>query len=93
MAMHDITIRDARAADTLELERLAQLDSARVPAGDVLVAEVSGKIVAAASDRGVIADPFRLTSDVVDLLQLRSKALRSPRGSARRPVRARLRLA
>jgi hypothetical protein len=91
--MHDITIRDARATDATALERLAALDSARTPTGDVLVAEVSGNIVAAASDRGVIADPFRLTGDVVALLELRSKALRAPRSSARRPVRARLRLA
>jgi hypothetical protein len=89
----DITIRSARDADAHALYRLAVLDSARVPAGDLLVAEVSGEIVAAASDHGVIADPFRPTADVVQLLQLRSRAVHAPRTAARRPVRARLRLA
>jgi hypothetical protein len=91
--MSDITIRSARATDANALYRLASLDSARVPAGDVLVAEVGGEIVAASSDRGVIADPFRLTDDVVALLNVRAEAVRAPRVASRRPVRARLRLA
>jgi hypothetical protein len=93
MDMHDITIRSANDADAGDLRRLAALDSARIPAGDLLVAEVGGDLVAAASDHGVIADPFRPTADVVELLQLRAAALRAPRTAARRPVRARLRLA
>ena len=91
-AMTDITIRSARDADAGALARLAALDSSRVPAGEVLVAEISGELVAAASEAGVIADPFRPTADVVDLLRLRA-AGRAPRRSSRRPVLARLRLA
>jgi hypothetical protein len=93
MTMLDITIRSARDADAVALHRLAVLDSSHVPAGALLVAEVGGDLVAAASDHGVIADPFRPTADVVDLLRLRAAALRAPRTAARRPVRARLRLA
>lgn len=91
--MSDITIRSARHADAAALHRLAALDSAKVPAGDLLVAEVGGDLVAAASEHGVIADPFRPTADVVELLELRARALHAPRIPARRPVRARLRLA
>ena len=91
--MSDITIRSAREADARALYRLAALDSAKVPTGDLLVAEVEGELVAAASDHAVIADPFRPTADVVELLKLRSAALHAPRTVARRPVRARLRLA
>jgi hypothetical protein len=40
----------------------------------------------------VIADPFRPTADVVDLLRLRA-AVRAPRRASRRPALARLRLA
>ncbi len=90
--MTDITIRSARDADAGARARLAALDSSHVPSGDLLVAEVSGELVAAASDAGVIADPFRPTADVVDLLRLRA-AVRAPRHAARRPVLARLRLA
>ncbi|MEA2295380.1 MAG: hypothetical protein QOE86_3019 [Solirubrobacteraceae bacterium] len=91
--MPEITIRSARDADADALVRLAALDSSRVPGGDLLVAEVDGELVAAASDAGVIADPFRPTADVVQLLRLRGTVVRAPRGTARRPVRARLRLA
>jgi hypothetical protein len=91
----DITIRGARDADAGALRRLAALDSRRVPAGDLLVAEVGGELVAAASTTGVIADPFHLTADVVDLLEVRLDALRAPRraAAARRPVRALLHIA
>jgi hypothetical protein len=93
MTMPEITIRSARDADADALVRLAALDSSRVPGGDLLVAEVDGELVAAVSDAGVIADPFRPTADVVQLLRLRGTVVRAPRGTARRPVRARLRLA
>jgi len=91
--MSEITIRSARDADAVALYRLAALDSSSVPSGDLLVAEVGGELVAAASDHGVIADPFRPTADVVDLLRLRNAALHVPHAARRRAVRARLRLA
>ena len=91
--MSDITIRTAREADAAALHRLAALDSSHVPAGDLFVAEVGGALVAAASTSAVIADPFRPTADIVELLRLRADLREAPRGAAHRPVRARLRLA
>jgi hypothetical protein len=74
MKMSDITIRTSRSADAPELRRIAALDSQRVPAGDLLVAEVCGEIVAAYAPKtaNAIADPFRRTADVVELLRLRA---------------------
>jgi hypothetical protein len=70
-----ISIRPAVPADRPALERLAILDSAHLPAGDLLVAEVDGELVAALNrDSGfAIADPFRPTADVVELLRLRTR--------------------
>ena len=81
--MSDITIRPARHTDSSDLARLAELDSRRIPAGDLLLAEVCGRPVAAfapVSDE-VIADPFRRTADVVELLRVH--------GARRRPRRRR----
>ena len=77
-----VLIRAARGSDGAGLERLAQLDSASVPAGGLLVAEADGRLVAAiASSSGeAIADPFLPTADVVALLQLRAAGASAPRG-------------
>jgi hypothetical protein len=58
---HTFVIREAQAADDAALRRLAALDSSRVPAGRILVADVDGELVAAVSLAGgpAIADPFR----------------------------------
>jgi hypothetical protein len=74
-----VVIRAARGSDGSALRRLAELDSKRVPAGELLVAEADGSLVAAhAPGTGaVIADPFRHTADVVELLQLRGSLLRA----------------
>lgn len=88
-----ITIRAAYADDESSLRRLAILDSAPVPAGPLLVAEVEGELRAAlAIDGGaVIADPFHPTAGLVDLLR-RHSALRTARRRGRvfslRPYRA-----
>ncbi len=84
-----VLIRAARGSDGAALERLAQLDSADVPAGSLLVAESDGRLVAAiASSTGeAIADPFLPTADVVALLELRaagSRSSQSRRGRAGR---------
>jgi hypothetical protein len=80
-AAPSVLIRAARGSDGAELERLAQLDSAAVPAGSLLVAESDGRLVAAiASSSGeAIADPFLPTADVVALLELRAAGARAPR--------------
>jgi len=74
-----VVIRAARGSDGDSLRRLAALDSARVPAGDVLVAEAEGAVVAAHSPAtgATIADPFRRTAEVVQLLELRGAMLRA----------------
>jgi hypothetical protein len=84
-----VLIRAARGSDGAALERLAELDSARVPTGSLLVAEADGRLVAAiASSTGeAIADPFLPTADVLALLEIRAGGASSPRGrrtSARR---------
>ena len=50
-----------------------------VPAGELLVAETGDEVVAALSvDTGArVADPFRRTADVVDLLAYRARRLRT----------------
>jgi hypothetical protein len=74
MTENTLTIRPADLADLAGLDRLAALDSARPPTGDVLVAEVGGELWAAVEvDTGAaIADPFRPSGDLVDLLRLRA---------------------
>jgi hypothetical protein len=91
--MSAITIRAAHHADRPAIARLAALDSRRVPDGELLVAEVAGELVAAHSAAGTIADPFRPTADVVELLRVRAAADAAPARPARRLARQRLRLA
>ena len=80
-----VLIRAARGSDGPALEALAALDSATVPAGALLVAEADGVLVAAlsASTGSRIADPFRPTRDVIELLELRARGDRS-HGARRR---------
>jgi hypothetical protein len=81
--MENITIRAATAADQLAVRRLAVLDSAFPPTGEVLLAEAGEELWAAVSvDTGhAVADPFRPSGDLVELLRVRAAGLRgeSPR--------------
>lgn len=72
-----LTVRRAGAEDAAQLLRLAALDSADVPTGDVLLAERSGQALAALSlaDGHAVADPFEHTAAMVDLLRLRAAQL------------------
>jgi hypothetical protein len=84
-----VLMRLAAADDSARIRTLAMLDDQRLPAGPFLVAEANGEIVAARSlsTGTAVADPFRLTSDIVAMLQLRAGQLGtvvSERG-ARRP--------
>jgi hypothetical protein len=90
-----VLIRAARGSDGSALERRAQLDSAEVPAGALLVAESDGRLVAAiASSTGeAIADPFLPTADVIALLELRAAGASAPRARRRLSERFGLRLA
>lgn len=87
----DIVIRRADASDARALSRLAALDSAAPPlAGpDVLIAEVSGRIVAAVHDGQAIADPFQPTAGLVELLHVRAQQVVASHASPRSPRRRR----
>ena len=76
--LNAFTMREARADDHHRLERLAALDSSRMPSGRVLLGELSGELVAAVPLGGgpAIADPFKSTSAFVSLLGLRAAQLR-----------------
>jgi hypothetical protein len=79
-ATHDtpILIRPSNDDDTTALLRLAQLDGARLPDGELLVAEVDGELRAALriADSAYVADPFFASKELVGLLDVRAKRLR-----------------
>jgi hypothetical protein len=66
-----VTLRLAGEDDEAAVARLAQLDSRPVPAPPLLVAERGGRIDAAVSLSGgdAVADPFRRTAELVELLR------------------------
>ena len=70
----NLTIRHATTADEFAVRRLAVLDSSSPPTGDVLLAEMDNELWAALSlDSGAaIADPFRPSGDLVELLRFRA---------------------
>lgn len=90
----DVTIRPAAAADAAAVHRIAALDSRPVPAGELVVAEVDGEVLAALPIGGgeAIADPFRPTAALLPLLELRALQLRDvvapAPARAAHPVRA-----
>jgi hypothetical protein len=75
-----LTIRRANVGDAAALERLAALDSSRVPTGELLVAEIDGALVAAISidTSAVIADPFVHTAAIVDSLRAQARGRDRP---------------
>jgi hypothetical protein len=78
-----VNVRLMRPEDRPALVRLAALDSAAAGFGAYLVAEVEGELWAAVplAGGGVLADPFRPTADLVELLQVRAGQMRwSERG-------------
>jgi hypothetical protein len=68
-----LTIRMAAPEDARALRRLAELDSAAPLTGRILLAELDGALVAAASltDGAVIADPFTPSAYAVRMLTVR----------------------
>ena len=68
-----IVIRQAREADTGNLDRLAALDSAKLSKGPFLIAEVDGQARAAVAinDGSAVADPFFPSAQLVDLMRVR----------------------
>ena len=87
-----IVIRRATEDDALALRRLAQLDGARLPEGNLLVAESDGEIRAALriEDSAYVADPFFPSRPLVGILDTRAKAIR--RTTSSRLDRARTRV-
>ena len=76
-----ITIRSSTDADAAAIRDLALLDGGRAPQGEALLAYVDGQLRVAVgrSDGAVVADPFHLTADVVELVRARAR-LERPRG-------------
>jgi hypothetical protein len=87
--MTPIALRVASSGDDDALRRLAELDSRPLPPGPHLVAARAGRVDAALSlsTGAVVADPFRPTAELTELL--RFAALRRGRRRAGRGVRAR----
>lgn len=96
--MSEISLRLATASDQAQLERLATLDGRRLPPAPLLTAHCDGELAAAVSlvTREVVADPFRRTLEIQQLLVCHaagaridaaaSMALVAPRRSDRRPT-------
>jgi hypothetical protein len=86
-----IVIRNARPADEQAIAVLGVLDGGRrLPTGQVMVAEVGGRIRAAVDSNGVaISDPFWPSSDLVSMLRVQAEAsvpAERPSRFARRPA-------
>ena len=73
-----VLIRHAERRDSAALARLAALDSAAPPDGEVLLAEVGDEVYAALelTSGRIVADPFRPTVELQRLLRTRAGALR-----------------
>ena len=86
-----VVIRAAGAGDEAALARLAALEGVRPFDGNgALVAEENGEVLAAVSLDGdaPVADPFRPTAELVELLQLRLTHLHGGRSPGRRLLRS-----
>ena len=90
-----ISLRLASVDDERVVRRLAALDDARVPQGEVLLAEIDGDAVAALSlrDGHVVANPFVHTEAAVTLLRMRAAHVSGRRPRGRRPFILRARFA
>ena len=76
--MPEVTIRRLTEADRPAVLRLVQLDSADAPNGDLLGAEIEGRLVAIVPVAGgeTVSDPFSRTGELRALLELRAAQLR-----------------
>jgi hypothetical protein len=92
-----VAVRLARPEDESAIRRIASLDGKKAPEGRVLVAEADREVIAALAINGgqAVADPFRWTSDVVALMEVRAEQLAgtdlapatATSGAARRALR------
>ena len=90
-APRGVVVRLAGPADAAELRRLEELEGRSVPPGPALVVEQGGAVhaVLPLDDSAAIADPFRRTAEMVELLLAERRRMR--RGA--RPRRGRRLLA
>jgi hypothetical protein len=79
----EVRIRYAGPGDDTAVVQLAALDSAEVPEQPLLIAEVDGQVLVAMSlwDGRVVADPFRRTQALVELLAVRAGQIHSAAGA------------
>ncbi len=91
--INPITLRYSKDGDRERIAELAELDGRPAPTGEVLLAEAEGRLVAAVgmTDGAAVADPFRPTADVVELMQMRVEQDRE-RWHGRGPLIGRLML-
>jgi hypothetical protein len=92
-AFDSVTVRLAADNDRRALRRLAERDGRAVPRAPLLVAEVGGALLAARSieDGTSVADPFRHTTHLAELLALRATHIKNAEDGEwadRRPVRS-----
>jgi hypothetical protein len=83
-----LTLRPSHSGDEAAIARLVELEEAPDLAGDTLVAELDGTIVAALSVQGghAVADIFRPTAAIVLMLRhWRADLTQAASGSVRRP--------
>src|SRR4051794_15579524 len=87
-----IVIRSARNSDEQAIAVLGVLDGgSHMPKGDVMVAEVGGRLRAAVGSNGAaISDPFWPSSELVSMLRVHTEPVRRP---VRRFARPALRVA
>ena len=75
--MRRVTIRPAGPDDAAAIARLAALDSAPVPQGELLLGLVDDEpwAILALEDATAVADPFRRSGEIVALLRERARLL------------------
>ncbi|MGH2712739.1 MAG: hypothetical protein ACRDM7_02420 [Thermoleophilaceae bacterium] len=90
-----VALRLAAPSDDPALRRLAELDSRRLPPGPHLIAVREGRVDAALSlaTGEVVADPFRQTVELVELLRCHAGARTGDLGRRSPSVRPLARLA
>jgi hypothetical protein len=71
------TMRPATSRDVTAVARLVELEEARPLSGEVLLAEVDGRVIAALSVREdrAVADIFQPTAEIVAMLRTRREQL------------------
>jgi hypothetical protein len=76
-----ITIRHSTDGDRMRVLELAQLDGRPAPTGEMLLAEIAGRLWAAVGieDGAAVADPFEPAGEVEWLLQMRAEQERAAR--------------